>query len=392
MNSSPTCSFKEFYGLKNDRESFSVAPETDPELLVGQHHQQYFEKIKNNLLMKFVQQEGYKAVLYGDFGFGKTHFLHHLKYILENDSSGQFAIKPVYIKCNAFPKKASFLELWPSFINNIDPDYLYEITNKYLEKIESGTAKTFWELSNSAELATAFEVIGTFQRGKPRYNAVRWLRGEKLSPAELDSVADLLSDGEISGSVTTSQQFTSILNILSTMTLNIKGEVLLYLIDESERFENVSEIDAYNQWLACLREFTSNKKVGIIFAVGAGSMDEVPDIFKEDEVVTRISIGNIIELMSMNEQTIEDFIKGFLSEMIDVSSAEATKALAPGSYDPNIWPFTDDGFREFVSYHSEFWQPREIIHGLQKVTGQAYLDGLERIDQRFVEKVLPEIY
>ena len=71
--------FQQYFGLRDNRSSFLIEPEKDADVLFGDDYKKRFSDVYTNLEERSYGALGYKAVLWGDFGLGKTHFLRHLR-------------------------------------------------------------------------------------------------------------------------------------------------------------------------------------------------------------------------------------------------------------------------------------------------------------------------
>jgi hypothetical protein len=384
----------QFYGLRNGRTSFSLDPDRNIEdrgLLFGDEYNDKFETIYEKLEELANAKLGYKAVLWGDFGLGKTHFLRHLQYIIENPAKigkSPIAVLPLYVKCSAFRRRAPFADFAGELIRAFPAQQLGTIVSQYLH---SKGAEELLNVANSESIASAFAVVGNFP-GLARQNAIRWLCGEHLTSSDLENIE--AAGAPLSGVISKGKDFAGVLAVLAELVSTVEGKVLTYLVDEGEKLRNVTEPDAAENWLDCLMAITELKKLGLIFTIGAQTRDRLPLLLVEEEIERRIDPTGYISMDPLAESDLIDFVKDTLAAFVDVSSSTAAAAnnINPGSAEAEIWPLNQAGLDAFVEYGKNGPQankPSSVLNGMQTLILRAYRIGATPIDADFVEGVLP---
>jgi hypothetical protein len=393
MSDLKSVNLTQFYGLRNGRTSLSLDPDRNVEdrgLLFGDDYQQKFEDIYDKLEELSNAKLGYKAVYWGDFGLGKTHFLRHLQYIVQNpDKIGKtpIAVRALYVKCSAFKRRAPFADFAAELIKALSPDDLGRLVSQY---VDMKGAHALREVANSDNIADAFGVIGNFP-GLARQNAIRWLCGEQLTSTDLDNIA--AAGTRLSGILCKGKEFASVIAIIAELVSTVEDKVLTFLIDEGEKLRNISEPDAYENWIDSLMAITELKKLGLIFTIGAGTRDKLPDLLEEPEIQRRIDLTGYVELPILSESNIRDFVEDALAGLIDlsISAAAADSGVTAKSENANIWPFSKEGMEAFVLHCQEgdnANKPSAILTGLQILVLRAYRLKTVPIDESFVEGVL----
>jgi len=76
--------------------SFKITPETHPGLLFGNREQKKRDYLIGEIEGACYGRAGYKAVVFGDYGRGKTHLSLNLKFKSAHDGLG---VVPIYLKC-----------------------------------------------------------------------------------------------------------------------------------------------------------------------------------------------------------------------------------------------------------------------------------------------------
>jgi hypothetical protein len=119
--------------------TFRIEPETHRQFLFGARER----KQRNDLLGEIegfsYGGEGFKAVIFGDYGRGKTHMCHNLEFEIKRSS---MRIIPVYIKCSSFTSKAPFQTLFHEMITGLGTSEVKRIASSYAKLVSEGNAQS----------------------------------------------------------------------------------------------------------------------------------------------------------------------------------------------------------------------------------------------------------
>src|SRR5262245_38223792 len=85
--------------------TFRLEPEKHSRFLFGDRDRKQRDYILGELEGAGYSGDGHKAVIYGDYGRGKTHQSHNLIFEIERQ---KMKLLPVYIKCSAYESKEPF--------------------------------------------------------------------------------------------------------------------------------------------------------------------------------------------------------------------------------------------------------------------------------------------
>jgi hypothetical protein len=243
-------------------------------------------------------------------------------------------------------------------------------------------------------------------------NSVRWLGGEaKVSMANIDD-PDSRRRGHLKAQLDDSLEYGAVMRGFAHMFREVDGKVLLYLIDEAERFQNVTHADTYFQWLAALRELTEIVGTGMMFFIGALTRNELPNILLQDEIIRRIGVANYTEFQNPSRDNLSEFLIELFATMIrkgevpaphsSVLPAEALSAEVPAELvaltenDPHrlsTYPFEPEAFDEFVAQlagGTRANKPSEALIRLQKICQRAIRDDKRIIDVQLVDAIASE--
>src|SRR5436190_8117244 len=89
----------DWFFLREGFYSFDITPETEPGLLFGSRERRNRDHLRDEIEGACYARAGYKAVVFGDYGRGKTHLCLNLRFLVEREA---LPVVPVYVKCSAY--------------------------------------------------------------------------------------------------------------------------------------------------------------------------------------------------------------------------------------------------------------------------------------------------
>ncbi|MFC2171391.1 hypothetical protein ACFLU6_02015 [Acidobacteriota bacterium] len=386
-----TKTMKEWFFMREGFETFRLQPEKHSRYLFGEKDNQHRDRLLESLQEAAYSRDGHKAAVYGDYGRGKTHLCHNVIYEI---SKRALPFVPVYFKCGAFKKKEAFSSLFREMVFRHTSDQLNEVATEYEQRVRSGTAQGLNEIVASEDISRVMSKGLTAPNPDAVKVSMRWLGGEpKIDLTYLG--------GSLKPQLADPDDFGSVMRGLSHMFLEVREQVPVYIIDEAERFENITDPDTFFGWLACIRELTELPNIGMIMMIGAKTRDELPTIFVQDEIIRRIGAANYVELQNPGQEAIRSFLleqlqtsirKGPVPEaQIEAVDSSALDDEVPqellditGNDDMRLqmYPFAPDAFDEFVqqiSIGERSNKPSEAQLRLQKSAQRAM-----RLNQRMI--------
>jgi hypothetical protein len=385
--------------------TFRLDPQSDSRFLFGAKDRGDRDRVLNLLQEAAYSNDGCKAAIYGDFGRGKTHQCHNL--IWEIAQKG-LPFAPVYVKCGAFRRKEPFNTFFRELFRGHSAERLQEIGDAYQRLTKEGRAPAMSQIVHANDIATVL----TAGLGAPNLvlvSAARaWLGGEPAGPelrAVKEGVKPLL--GEAS-------EFGEVLRGLSQLFLTVNGLVPLFIVDEAERFLNVTDNDTFWAWNAAMRELTETRGVGFIFMIGAKNRDELPTMFVQPEIVRRIGLSNYFELYNPAREDLRAFLLELSRTFIRKGAPPQSQALALGEAGADnvvpdellditgrddarldCFPLDPEALESLVNQlaSSEFSnKPSEALDRLQKAAQRAISQDKRTIDVSIVEGIGSEYY
>ena len=382
--------------------TFRLEPDKHRQYLFGQRDRRQRDVLLGPIEEACYSREGHKAAIYGDYGRGKTHQCHNIIYEVRRR---QLPLVPVYIKCSAYKSKEPFASLFKEMISKHPSTELQRLAEEYQRRVQRREAAPLAEVVNHEDIAHVMAKGLAAPAIEQVKNSMRWLGGEPK--IEMGAIGSGLQPQLVD-----SLEFGGVLRGLAHMFLTIDGRLPLYLIDEAERIQNVTNTDTYYSWVASLRELTEILNVAMVFLIGAKRRDDLPTIFVLDEIVRRIGVANYIDFTNPGAEDIEEFLgellqtairKGEVPEaMRDAVAREALTADVPEELrqivenDPErlrTFPFEPDAFTEFVKQVSGgemSSKPSEVLIRVQKAAQRAMRNDKRTISSKLVDEINSE--
>jgi hypothetical protein len=382
--------------------SFMLEPEKHRHVLLSERDREDRDRLLREIEGATYSNDGFKAVIYGDYGRGKTHLVHNLAFLAEKR---QMRVMPIYIKSSAYTSKEPFQNLFKEFVIRLRAEDVKRVAVEYRQRVDAGQAPKLVDIVQFEEIAFVMEEGLTAPNPNVVRTCMKWLGGEdKVSMNAIrDGLKPRLND---------SREFGAVLRGLSQMFIMVDGKVPLYLIDEVERFQNVVNVDTQYQWLASLRELTEIPGVGFIFLIGAKTKNELPIFFVVDEIVRRIGSTNYTEIFNPGREQLREFVLELLGTCIRKGQAPESQQefLSQEALDPTVpdelkqiiagnasrlecFPFEPDALDIFVEQLATGTlsnKPSEVLIRVQKSARRAMLDGVRTISTKIVEQANAE--
>ncbi|UYN94008.1 MAG: hypothetical protein KIT25_18435 [Enhydrobacter sp.] len=382
--------------------TFRVEPEKHPQFLFGSRERRQRDYLLGEIEGACYGKDGFKSVIFGDYGRGKTHMCHNLEFELKRQN---LSVSTVYIKCSAYVSKEPFQSLFREMITRHRTEEVKRVATEYVRRSKEGGAPPIRDIVQSEDIALVINNGLTAVNDEAVRNCMRWLGGEPKVPMQLISTA-------LKPQLTDSRDFGAVLRGLSHMFATVDDKVVLYLVDEAERFENVTNVDTFAGWLASLRELTEIPGVGLMFFVGALTRNNLPTLLVQEEVMRRIGVANYVEFQNPSREELRDFLLELFATFVrkgevpkqhqGVVTDEARDSAVPDELQQmtggaanrlETYPFEPDAFDEFIEQvatgHMSS-KPSEVLIRLLKAAQRAMRKDQRTIDRAIVNEVNSE--
>lgn len=393
----------DWYFMRDGFTSFRLSPERNRAYLFGKSDRNTRNALLDGIEEACYGMRGYKGVLYGDFGRGKTHQCQNLVYECERRG---LPVKLVYVKCTEYGAKEAFSSLFYQMVLKLGAPDIHRVAQAYEKLVEAGQAEPIDSVVGEVDVARVFASL-QLNNDELVLLAIKWLGGVKLEAKILEKLGAALSP-----QITVSRDFAAVMKGLAHMFLTVDERVLMFLIDEAELFKGVTHADSNQKWVSSLRSLTEITPVGYIFFAGANSEDEIPQMLVWDEVRTRIGAANYRDLPNPGDAMMRQWVTEFLQTF--VSKGEAPEAHRPAlgeaandtAVPPELreilgddpaalaaFPFTPEALDDFIvhSVTDVFAnKPREILDRIDRAAARAMRLNQRRIDSDIIAVIRGE--
>ena len=273
-----------------ERDSLQPDPETEPELYVD------LDDIVTRAMGRMASRAP-KLVIVGDYGTGKTHLLHVLKDRLDKDR-----FTPVYVKLEAHGRFAESRHLHDSMLSQMEKHGL----------LQPAIVGAVEPLDFDLRLAL------TMLRAKPADPDARaWLLGRGPTPTQARKAGFSTRLSDYARGV----KYAEIWRSLATGYSKETGRELLFLLDESETFQEVVDATRAADMGIAIREMfdAGNKAFGVVMGLTApkgrgGALTYHP--LGRPDVLSRVQ-DNLIQLRRIeNIERLVTFMTELLSRVL----------------------------------------------------------------------------
>lgn len=388
---------KHFF-MREGFDKFHLEPVLNRKVLIGKHDRNYRDAVLFALEEGSYGMEGYKGVIYGDFGRGKTHEANNIIWEIERR---QLPLWPVYVRCHEFKSKEPFSSLFSILVAQIGLERINEVAREYEHREKKKEAAPIRELVGSDEIATAFKALSLPNTTVVR-RALQWLGG--VPKVDTESIGEGLT-----AQLSLSRDFASVMTGMAHMFKVVDNRLLLFIVDEAERLSLITHTDTYWSWVACLRSLTELNNVGLIFYVAAKTKDMLPNMLTWDEVFTRIGSQNYRDLLDPGPDDLRQWIEELFQTVVrkgPVPEAHVN-ALGPPALDEAIppellsvidgdmsalpaYPFKPSALSTFVTQcvtQELANRPREVLKRIQSAAKRAMRHDKHIIDETILAEV-----
>jgi hypothetical protein len=390
---------KEYYHLTKD--AFSIDPREDAK--------QYFAggtllpQIKERIKSDFVQQRQVpKFCVYGAYGSGKTHTLHHIEYVLGTEFSQDFPTEVIELDISPLRAKESWKKVHGDLINAISLERMKKAVATVfsdptaaadpLRTLQAKKILQFGEAAIQSSQAQVFRALLYGGRGEAL--ALEWLKGASLNLEQAQTISTETNLSE------PSHLISALLNVASLLRHGL-GKRPVVLVDEAESLDALRNPDSIEEFKYGFRRIfdNDNNVMGLIVAFrNDGGIEESPEVLSDEAVMRRIDYKagyfDLGQLLAAMEDT-RDFIIQVLAYLVDQDAAKRTIDEEGLDTEPEYFPFTPDAvdlIANFVMQEPALQLPSQIISRLGAAVVKGWMkddgSGHVLVDEDIVNEVL----
>jgi DNA polymerase III delta prime subunit len=382
--------FKDWFCL-NSRETFTIDPKvnpTDARFYFGRD--QLRDRMKKQINRAFIDPQVPKMMIYGAYGSGKTQTLYYLAHELVNDAPSSCKGKPHVVHLDIEVQSKSMAEQWHLQMMEA---LSMETVQSWLQTLFSKSSnfdKDIEKITGNNNIAMAFKQLRG--SGDLAFSAWRWLTGHKLAPKELVEikVTRNLVDVGVGYMVASLQAIGNLARAVEAC--------LIFFIDEMEELINIKAGDAAESWHQYTRKLADNANSSIGFVIGfkAVTVDEAPRMIVREDILSRISKANLIELETLAAPAnVKTFVEEMLAHLVDQEKADQLIQKENLSSTVQTYPFTASAFELLCDYSCQDAiksTPRNIIRTINECAIAAWDAKKMIVDDDIVNEIAPIVF
>ena len=368
--------FAEHFCLKDGRDNFFIDESRDSQLVLGST--KYKKTVDEMLEAAIASRRPPRLVWVGDFGVGKTH---HINYT-DNKISGQMLpFKVARMELPDVEDKSDFNVLFERMVDQIDLSFFKPLLDAQIQ------AEPKWlDTITPLDIKKALRQLAF--NDEVRDLAWDFLCGRKLAKDEKAQV------GVSKLQLDDSEEFASALQNLAYVIRSRTPDrrVLLYLVDEVEGLGAVTNANAHNKWVLALRKILDINDIGVILAIGAQSLQEIPTILQNGAIMRRFGLENYVTLLPYDINETKSFLQELFNHFVDPTKRTVVekddKLLVKSDYDPQFYPFMKDAFEGYCEHligDTARAKPAQFLLRVHATLSAALKEGKNVIDRPFLE-------
>jgi hypothetical protein len=176
------------------------------------------------------------------------------------------------------------------------------------------------------------------------------------------------------------------------------GACLVFFIDEMEELMNIRQGDAAESWHQYTRKLAdnANSSVGFIIGFKAVTWDEAPKMIVRDDIISRISKANTIELETLSAPAnVKIFVEEMLAHLIDQKASDKLIKAEKLPSTVSTYPFSASAFDLLCDYACQDAiksTPRNIIRTINECAIAAWDNQKKIIDDDIVNEIAPIVF
>jgi hypothetical protein len=391
---------KEYYHLKKD--TFSIDPRDDADAYFG--GTELVTQIKDRIKSDFVQQRQVpKFCIYGQYGAGKTHTLHHIDYVLRTTFAGEYPTEPIALDISPIRSKESWIKVHRDLINAISLDRMKQAVGVVfadpaaaqdpMSALTANQVLRFGEAAIQASQAQVFRALLYGGRGEAL--ALEWLKGAALNMDQAQTV------GTETNLTEPSHLVAALLNVAGLLRAGL-GKRPVLLIDEAEALRSLSNADSIQEFIFAFRRLFDNENdaLGLVIAFQVeGGMEDAPEVLTNPAVERRIGYdAGYFDLarLVVEMDDARKFILEVLAYLVNQDAAAATVSSEGLDTEREYFPFTEDAvdlIADFITQEPQHQLPSQIISRLSDAVVRGWMQSEPGhphllIDENIVNQVL----
>src|SRR5207302_3077722 len=219
----------------------------------------------------------------------------------------------------------------------------------------------------------------------------RWISGVAVSRQDL---TDLGQTQDLTQ--TEAARLAEVICLFGRLLRELRQKTLVLILDEMERLRNIGP-ETITTFTSGFTRLVDPNQTNVCILIGASASveSEMVEVFSANgPVATRLGSHAHIEIPSLNDPDVDDFIRGVIEYVRD-PAADLDALLKKASANKetikrDFFPFTNDAIDALKSHLTQMMTPREITMKMTRALGRAHRGSKAAVTSDCVsEKVMP---
>ena len=369
------------------RDPFAIVPESEVHNWAG--HEELKEDLIDLVMRVRASDIGVSefAILYGEYGAGKSHTLRFLKTYVEQ-SSNNFHSLAIYVERPRVSKALNFLELYKYIMTHLLRDRLKEFCEQVKTKIYTSVDELIDNTGLSpVEDKSSFLETVINRLPKQDQSMIRLLlRGAIDNQVEKFLIGDISCNGkEYQGTINSDFLASKLLtDLFRVLTLEIRPDERIYesvylFLDEGEVLIDAKATES-ELVFAGLRELINGVPYRMGLMISFSAATALIEAVVSQHLLKRMT-SPYFEIPMLEDGDAKEFLRAQLDSCRTPDSAHGS----------TFFPFEEDAI-DFIVEHNTQLTPRNLFIDCKRVFERAYrrfdLDVSEPIPRDMAEKIL----
>ncbi len=254
---------KDWFCLHPDRQNFKPNARTDRELIFC-HTDKIEIQAQNSIERSFAIGEPVKMIIYGNWGVGKTHAVHHISWWLEQHQD--YTAKTVFVEVGDITKKSKFDVLLRRFLDEITLDEIIRLVSEYTVKTRVTARDGLRSIGVGHDIVEAYFKFIMSPPGQTPVPATE----HAFEHLKGGNVRDAASSG-ITSRLEQSTEFYDVLKAIGHLYQTVDDTNLILIADEAAKLDDLEADEATSShWQAINRLIfdDANSYFGFIYTLG----------------------------------------------------------------------------------------------------------------------------
>jgi len=376
---------QDWYCLKKGRQNFKPNVRRDRDLIFC-HDNEIEELAQLSIERSFAMGEPVKMMIYGNYGVGKTHAVHHISWWLEQHE--EFSAKTVFVELGDITRRSNFSALVRPFLDEIGMDEIVRLISEYTVKTTTHPRDGLRAAGVGKDIVEAYY---KFIMSPPGSTPVP-LTEQAFEHLKGGVVKDAASSG-LSNKLDQSSEFYDVLVAIGHLYKAVDDKQLIFIADEATKLEAVEADDVTNAHWENTNKLIfddANTYFGFIYTYSASSTGAITRSLSAPQIENRLGSRNLIHLSSLSELELNSFLDRLVNSFVDKDEVKklADKGELGGEYDPETYPFTASAKARFIEYwmrSPEISKPRDITDHLNDAAFNALKTNSRLINEDALE-------